>query len=71
MKMPENFLEKVLNNAQKAVTNSINEDNDITNMEIVCNMVISISYGILEEYHNALSNELRKANIDIGKLELY
>ena len=37
MKMPENFLEKVLNNAQKAVTNSINEDNDITNMEIVCN----------------------------------
>lgn len=71
MKMPENFLERVLNNAQKAVTNSIKEDADITSMEIVSNIVISVSYGILEEYHNALSKELNKANIDIGKLELH
>lgn len=70
MKLSRKYIENALCNADKSIKHYLEQSNgNSSDNAFVCSTIVSITYSLILEYHNALQEELKKHNIDIGALE--
>lgn len=70
MKLFGKFLENALSNANEGIKNYMELTNgNPSDNAYVCSVIASITYSMIIEYHNALQEELKNHNIEIGALE--
>ena len=70
LKLSGKYLENALSNADKGIKGYLEQkDGNPSDNALICSIIVSITYGMIMEYHNALQEELKKHNIDIGVLD--